>query len=100
MSCIYHNMIKLVFSSEIRGLPSRLVNIAVLESGARVNHVLCGSEGYQFEVIVASFPLQTLFADCWAKNTYLRVKIVIQNFNIGSSDLQSFEFVVKGTQTT
>ena len=48
-------MINLVFSIEIRGLPSRLVNIAVLEPSARGNHVLCGSEGYQSEAIVAYF---------------------------------------------
>ena len=55
MSSIYHNMINLVFSIEIRGSPSRLVDIKVLKSGARDNHVLCGSEGYQAEAIVACF---------------------------------------------
>ena len=35
MSTIYNNMINLVFSIEIRGSPSRLVDIKVLESGAR-----------------------------------------------------------------
>ena len=55
LSSIYHNMINQVFSIAIRGLPSRLVDINVLESGARDNHVLCGSEGYQSEAIVACF---------------------------------------------
>ena len=32
MSSVYHNMINLVLSIAIRGLPSRLVDIAVLES--------------------------------------------------------------------
>ena len=40
-------MINMVFGIEIRGSPSRLVDIKVLESGARDNHVLCGSELYQ-----------------------------------------------------
>ena len=52
MSSIYQNMINLVFSIEIRGSPSRLVDIKVLESGTSDNHVLCGSEGYQSEAIV------------------------------------------------
>ena len=60
MSSIYQNMINLVFSIEIRGSPSRLVDIKVLESGARDNHVLCGSEGYQSEAIVACFLVQTV----------------------------------------
>ena len=38
---------------KIRGSLSRLVDIKVLESGASDNHVLCGSEGYQSEAIVA-----------------------------------------------
>ena len=80
MSSIYHK-INLVLRVEIRGLTSRLVDIAVLDSGARDNHVLCGSEGYQSEVIVACFLVQTVFSDCWAKNTFslhLRVKIANQ----------------------
>ena len=71
-------MTNLVFRIEIRGSPSRLVDIKVLESGARDNHVLCGSEGYQSEAIVACFLVQTVFSDCWAKNTFtphFRVKI-------------------------
>ena len=56
ISSIYHNMINLVFSIEIRRSPSRLVDIKVLESGAR--DVLCGSEGYQSEAIVACFSVQ------------------------------------------
>ena len=54
MSSIYDN-INLVFSIEIRGLSSRLLDVKVLESGARDNHVLCVSEGYQSEAIVACF---------------------------------------------
>ena len=53
-------------------------NIKVLESGARDNHVLCGSKGYQSDAIVASVLVQTVFSDCWAKNTFsphFRVKI-------------------------
>ena len=67
MSSIYRNMINLVLSIEIRGLPSRLLDIAVLESGAKD---LCGSEGYQSEAIVACFPVQTVLPDCWAKSTF------------------------------
>ena len=52
MSSINHNMINLVLSVEIRALPSRLVDIAVLESGARIR--VC-SEEYQSEEIVACF---------------------------------------------
>ena len=37
MSSIYHKMINLVFSIEIKGSPSRLVDIKVLESGDRVS---------------------------------------------------------------
>ena len=55
MSSIYHNMINLVFTIKIRGSSSRLVDIKVLESGASDDHVLCGSEGYQSEAIVACF---------------------------------------------
>ena len=69
-------MINLVLIIKIRGSPSRLVDIKVLESGARNNHVLCGSEGYQSEAIVACFVVQTV--DCWTKNTFFphfRVKI-------------------------
>ena len=69
MSSIYHNMINLVFSIEIRGSPSHLLDINMLESGARDNHVLCGSEGYQSEAIVACFLVQTVISDFWAKNT-------------------------------
>ena len=90
MSSIYHNMINPVFSIEIRGSPSRLVDIKVLESDARDNHVLCGSEGYQSEAIVACFLVQIVFSDCWAKNTFsphFRVKIANQNFNIRSGHL-------------
>ena len=65
MSSIYRNMINLVLSIEIRGLPSRLLDIAVLESGAKD---LCGSEGYQSEAIVACFPVRTVFPDCSANN--------------------------------
>ena len=72
MSSIYHNMINLVFSIEIRGSPSRLVDIALLESGARDINVLCGSGGYQSEAIGACFPVQTVFLDCWAKNALSR----------------------------
>ena len=61
MSSIYHNMINLVFSIEIRGSPSRFVDIKVLESGTSDNHVLCGSEGYQSEAIVGCFLVQTVF---------------------------------------
>ena len=78
MSFIYHNMINLVISIKIRGSPIRLVDIEVLESGARDNHVLCGSEGCQSEAIVACFLVQTVFPDCWAENTFsphFRVKI-------------------------
>ena len=60
MSSIYHNMINLVFSIEISGSPSRLMDIMVLESGASDNHVLCGSEGYQSEANVACFLVQTV----------------------------------------
>ena len=94
-------MINLVFSIEIRGSPNRLVDIKVLESGARDNHVLCGSEGYQSEAIVACFIVQTVFLESWAKNTFsphFRVKIASWNFYIesGVSVIQNFEFVVKG----
>ena len=41
MSSIYHNMINLVLSIEIRGLPSDLVDIAVLKSSA----ICCGVRG-------------------------------------------------------
>ena len=80
-------MINMVLSIEIKGLPIRLVDIAVLESGARHSHVTC-------------FSVQTVFSDCWAKNTFsshFRVKIVNQNFYIGSgaSVIQNFEFVGK-----
>ena len=71
-------MINLVLSIEIRKSPSRLVDIKLLESGARDNHVLCGSKGYQSEAIVACFLVQTEFSDCWAKNIFsphFRVKI-------------------------
>ena len=79
----------------------RLVDIKVLKSGARNNHVLGGSEGYQSEAIIACFLVQTVFTDCWAKNTFsphFRVKIANQNLYIGSgaSVIQKFEFVVKG----
>ena len=87
MSYIYHNMINLVFSIEIRGSPSRHVDIKVLESGARDNHVLCGSEGYQFEAIVACFLVQTVFTYCWAKSTFsphFRVKIAYKHFYTSS----------------
>ena len=67
MSFIYHNMINLVFSIESRRSPSRLVDIKVLESDARDNHVLCGCEGYQSEAIVACFLVQTVFPDYWVK---------------------------------
>ena len=40
MSFIYHSMINLGFSTEMRVSPSRLVDIKMLESGARDNHVL------------------------------------------------------------
>ena len=66
MSSIYHNM---VFSIEIEGLPSRLVDITV-ESGTRDNHVLCDSEGYQYEATVACFLVQTEFPDCLAKKDF------------------------------
>ena len=90
-------MINLVFSI---GSPSRLVDIKV-EFGARNNHVLCGSEGYQSEAIVACFLVQTVLSDCWAKNTlspHFRVKIANYHFYIGSGAFvtQNFEFVVKG----
>ena len=58
-----------IFSIEIRGSPSRLVDIKLLQSGARDNHVLCGCEKYQSEAIVWCFLLQTVFPICWAKNT-------------------------------
>ena len=101
MSPIYHNMIILVFSIEIRGSPSHLVDIKVQESGARDNPVLCGSEGYQSEAIVACFLAQTVLPDCWAKNTFsphFRFKIANQNFYIGSGAffILNFDFVVKG----
>ena len=106
MPSIFYNMINLVLSIEIRGLSSRLMDITVLESGARNNHVLCGSERYhQFEAIVACFPVQTVFPDCWKKNIFshhFRVKIAYQNFNIGSKAyvIQNFtslqNFFVKG----
>ena len=79
MPSIYHNMINLVFSIEIRGSPSRLVDIKVLVSGATDNHILCASEGYQSEAIVPCFLAQTVFSDYWAKNTFsshIRVKII------------------------
>ena len=89
----------LVFSIEIRGSKSRLVNIAVLESGATDNHLLCGSEEYQSEGIAACFPMHTVLPDGWAKNTFsphFLVKIANQDFNIGSgtSVIQNFEFVM------
>ena len=92
---------RLVFSIKIRGLPSRLVDIALLESGARDSHVLCGSEVYQSEAIVACFLVHTVFPDCGAKKTFsahFRVKIANQHFNIcsGASVIQNLEFVVKG----
>ena len=73
----------------------------MLKSGARDKHGLCGSEGYQSEDIIACFPVQTVFPDCWAKNTYSAhfcVKFAKQNFYIGAgaSVIQNFEFVVKG----
>ena len=45
-------MINLVFSIEIRGSSSHLVDIKMLESRAGDNHVVCGSEGYQSEEIL------------------------------------------------
>ena len=63
---------------ELRGSPSRLVDIKLLESGASGNRVLCASAGYLPEAIVACFLVQTVFSDCWAKNTFtshFRVKI-------------------------
>ena len=80
---------------------NRLVDIKVLKSGARDNHVLCSNEGYQSEATVACFPMQAVFSDCWAKNpfsTHFRIKIAKQNFYIGSgsSVIQNLEFVVKG----
>ena len=97
---MYHNMINLVLTIEISGLPSRLVDIAVLESGARDNNVLCGSEGYHSEAIVDCFPVQTVFPDCWAKNTlslHFRVKIANENFNIrsGAYVIQNFIYMYR-----
>ena len=50
----------------------------MLESGAsdnHDNHVLCGSEGYQSETIVACFLVQIVFPDCWGKNTKYQLDI-------------------------
>ena len=58
MSSIYHSMINLVLSVQVRGLTSRLLDMAVLETDARDNRVLSGSEGYLSEAIVACFPVQ------------------------------------------
>ena len=87
MSSIYQNMINLVFSIEIRGSPSRLVDIKVLESGARDNHVLCGSEGYQSEAIVACFLVQTVLPSLptFALKSPTRASVI-----------RNFELVVKG----
>ena len=65
----------LLVSIEIGGSPSRLVDIKVLESGARDNHVLCGSEGYQSEAIVACFLVQIVFSDKNTFSPHFRVKI-------------------------
>ena len=93
MSYIYRHMINLVFSIVVRGSPSRLADVKVLESGARDNHVLCGSEEYQSEAIVASFLVQIVFPDCWPKIPSSNQNIYI---GFGASVIQNFEFVVKG----